>query len=337
MSKINREKFLNQLESVLPGLSTREIIEQSSCFIFKNKKVMTYNDEIACTQKSDLHIKGAIPAMPLINILRKLQEEELDITASKKEILIRGKKKKSGITMDSEILLPIDSVEIPKKWKKLPIDFADAISIVQQCAGKDESRFDLTCVHLHPDWIEACDAEQTARYKIKMPLKKPTIIRKESLKYIVSLDMIKFSKTKNWIHFKNSTGLILSCRRWVHSASNFPDFTKLMKIKGTKTTLPKGLVEAVSKAEVFSTENVEENQVEIDLKKGKLKITGKGISGYYQENKKVKYNGEDMSFRISPSLLIDLVNRHNTCEISEDKLKVVTGKYSYITVLQATV
>ena len=62
--KINREELLNQLESVLPGLSTREIIEQSSCFVFMNKEVITYNDEISCSHKSRLDIEGAIVATP---------------------------------------------------------------------------------------------------------------------------------------------------------------------------------------------------------------------------------------------------------------------------------
>ena len=75
---INREELLKQLESVLPGLSTREIIEQSSCFIFKDETVNTYNDEIACSQKSVLKIEGAVQALPFISLLRKLKEEELE-------------------------------------------------------------------------------------------------------------------------------------------------------------------------------------------------------------------------------------------------------------------
>ncbi len=334
MPTINREEFLRQCESVMPGLSTREIIEQSSCFIFQKGKVITYNDEIACTQESSLNIKGAVQAMPLINILRKLKEDELDISAKKEKLIIKGKRKQASINMETEILIPIDDVETPKKWKDLPDDFADAISIVQQCAGKDESRFDFVCVHLHPDRIEACDGYQAALYKTTIPIKKPTLVRKESLKYIISLDMTKFSKTKNWIHFKNSSGLIMSCRRWIYDKKNFPDIFDLMKMKGTKTSFPKGLIEACDKAEVFSAENAEENQVIIDLQKNKLKITGKGASGKYYEYKKIKYKGKPMTFAIAPALLIDLVNHHNTCRISKDKLKVVTGKYSYVTVLQ---
>ncbi len=328
--RINREKLLSQLESIMPGISTREIIEQSSCFVFKNKTVMTYNDEIACTQKSCLPVEGAIQAMPLVSILRKLKEDELEITTSKEELLIKGKRKKAGIRMDAEILLPIDSVEKPKGWKDLPDDFADAISIVQHCSGRDATKFSLTCVHLTPKWVEACDGYQAARYRIKMDMEKPTLVRKESIKYIVELDMSKFNETKNWIHFKNSSGLILSCRRWVE---DFPKLSKLLKVEGTPTKFPKGLVEAVEKAEIFAAENAEDNQVTIELRPNKLRITGRGASGYYQEVKDIKYKGPSLSFRIATELFADLIRHHNSCEVTSDRLKVDTGKYSYVTVL----
>jgi len=329
--RVNREKLLGQLESILPGLSTREIIEQSSCFVFQKGIVMTYNDEVACTQESCLPIEGAVVAMPLVSILRKLKEDELEITTNKEELLIKGKRKKVGIRMDVDILLPTDSVEKPKKWKELPEDFTSAISIVQQCSGKDETKFSLTCVHLTPKWIEACDGYQAARYKMKVDVEKGTLVRKESIKYITDLDMLEFSETEHWIHFRNSSGLILSCRRWIE---NFPKLSELLNVKGTPTKFPKGLIEAIEKAEIFSAENVEDNQVIINLKPNKLRITGRGGSGYYQEVKGIKYKGKSLSFRVAAGLFADLIRHHNSCEITADRLKVATGKYSYITVLQ---
>jgi len=329
--RINREELLKQLESVMPGLSTRENIEQSSCFVFKNKTVATYNDEIACTQSCCLPITGAVQALPFVSILRKLQEDELMIESSEEELLIKGKRKRAGIRMETNILLPIDSIERSKKWKDLPDDFADAISIVQHCTSKDDTRFSLTCVHLHPKWAEACDDYQAARYRMKIDMSEPTLVRKESIKYIISLDMTEFNETKSWIHFRNSSGLILSCRRW---AEPFPKISGLLKVEGTPTTFPKGLIEAAEKAEIFSGENAEDNQVTINLQPNKLRITGRGVSGYYQEIKKIKYKGQPLSFRITPKLLIDLIRRHNSCEITPTRLKVTTGKYSYVTVLE---
>lgn len=332
--RINREEFLKQLESVLPGLSTKEVIEQSSCFIFKDKTVNTYNDEIACSQKSLLKIEGAVPAMPFISILRKLKEDDLEISVndSKSQVLIKAKSKRSGINMDQDILLPIEAVDKPKKWKKLPDNFADAIAIVQPCAGSNDAQFAMTCVHITSEWIEACDNHQVTRFRIKTDVDNPILIRKESLKHIVSLDMVEFSETKHWIHFKNSDGLTLSCRHWV---DDYPsdDITQVLKMNGDPLSLPKGLKESVEKAEIFSSENADGSNVLVNIKKGKFKITGKGASGWFTEVKKSKYDGDSLQFTIPPKLLVELVQHHNECEVSSSRLKVKGGKFVYVTVL----
>ncbi len=328
--RINREELLKQLESVLPGLSTREIIEQSSCFVFEDDTVMTYNDEVACTIDSCLPIQGAVQALPFVSILRKLKEETLEIRVQKEELLIKGKRKRIGIRMEADILLPIEAVEMPKTWKDLPDDFADAVAVVQLCAGKDMTKFALTCVHLHHKWIQACDGFSAARYRLKLDIDRPTLIRKESLKNVLSLDMTEFGEAENWIHFRNSSGLVLSIRRWEES---FPKISKLLRVEGIETSFPKGLIEAAEKASVFSIDNAEDNEVIISLQPNRLQITGVGATGYYKEIKKIRYKGQSLSFKIAPDLLIDLVRRHSSYEISTDKLKVTTGKYTYVTVL----
>ena len=45
--RVSREKLMQALEAVSPGLANRELIEQSSCFVFKSGMVMTFNDEVA--------------------------------------------------------------------------------------------------------------------------------------------------------------------------------------------------------------------------------------------------------------------------------------------------
>lgn len=333
---VNREEFLKQLESVLPGLSTKDIIEQSSCFIFKDGRVHTYNDEIACSQKSALKIEGAIPATPLISILRKLSEDELEITTGENDtgatLLIKGKRRHAGINMEQDILLPVEAVDKPKKWKNLPANFADAVSIVCPCAGTNETQFILTCVNITSKWIEASDMYHGARYKIKTDVDKPLLIRRDSLKSIISLGMVKFSETKHWIHFKNSDGLILSCRHWMDDYVS-DDLTEILKSKGRPLALPKGLRDAVEKAQIFSAENPENSNVIVNLKSGKFKITGQGASGWFTEVKKSKYNGPSLQFTIPPKLLVELVQNYNQCEVSENLLKVSGEKFKYATVL----
>jgi len=104
-------------------------------------------------------------------------------------------------------------------------------------------------------------------------------------------------------------------------------------MKGEPWTLPKGLKEAVEKAEVFSLENTESSNVIVNIKKGKFKITGKGSFGWFSEIKNSKYDGDTLKFTIPPKLLIELVQHYNECEVSTSRLKVKGGKFTYVTVL----
>lgn len=331
--RINRESFLHDLESVEPGLSKREIVEQSSCYVFQNGRILTYNDEIACRIKGPFakDFTGAVPHEPLLNILRKLAEEEIEVSNGDGELLIVGKARRAGIRMEAEVNLPIANVELPKTWRELPAEFADAVRMVQHCASTDDSQFHLTCLHLHPDWIEACDNYQICRWNLKTGVEKSLLVRQSAIKHVVSLGMTELAETDAWIHFRNPKGLILSCRRY---AEDFPDLTKFLRVDGTPTTLPKGLVEAAEKAQIFSSENPEADRVVIELTNGKLRIKSVGVTGWYRETKKVVYNGEPLTFRIAPQILIDLVKQHNDFVLTPDRLKVAgQGNYTYVTCL----
>lgn len=336
MPTVNREQLLNELESIRPGLSPKDIIEQSSCYVFKDGKVMTYNDEIACTLDSCLdEIEGAVIAEPLISVLRKIPAETVDIEVDEKtsSLLIKAKKRKSGIRMEQMILLPIDNVEKPKKWVTLPDEFSDAVDIVSQCAGHDETEFVLTCIHIHPDHIEACDNYQLSRYTMKTGIKKASLVRASSIKHIIDLGMIEFSESDTWVHFRNAGGLVLSCRRQLE---DYMSLDKLLVCEGSLTVIPKGLSVAVECADIFSSENADNNQVTVDLSPkngGQLRITGEGASGWYKEVKKLKYTGPAMKFKIAPKLLAEIGKRHNECVISIDRLKVDGGKFVYVSCL----
>lgn len=340
MASVNRELFLSQLDSVYPGISPKEIIEQSSCFVFHEGKVITFNDEVACRNECIAELSGAVQADPLLKILRKLEEEELDIEYADGELLIKGKRKKSGIRMEADITLPIDKIEEPGKWTSLHPEFTEAIDIVKNTASKDQTSFNLTCVHITPDSIQSTDDTQVSCYKIDtgfdldissngQMVSGGVLLRRESVQHIVGLGMSKYSITKSWIHFKNKRGLIFSCRRY---NEDYPDISRVLKVKGTKTQLPKGLAKSAENADIFSSEN-DDNKIIVELKPGKVKITGQGVSGWHSELRNMNYEGPKMKFMIAPQLLSRISTQHNECQIADGALKVVEGKFTYVTCL----
>jgi len=328
----NREDLLKALEAVSPGLAIREAVEQSSCFVFRDGRVITFNDEVACSMDCDLGIEGAVSAKPLLELLGKMTETDVDVSAKDdgSEIIVKGKRKRAGVTLEAEITLPVGAVEAPTTWADLDPEFADAVGVVQQCASKDANAFHLTCIHITPEFVEACDNFQLARYPLDTGVSEACLVKRDSLKHVTGLGMTEVSETKTWLHFRNPSGLVLSVRR---EMLDFEDLDPILDMDGTPTTLPGGLAEAVEKAEIFSAENSENNVVVVQLKAGQLRLRGVGASGWYEERKTVKWDGDPIAFTIAPKLLVDITARTNDCHLAPGRLKVDGGKFEYVTCL----
>lgn len=330
--RVNRAEFLRKLQMVSAGLtkSSKEGIEQGDCFVFHDGRIITFNDEISCSVESPLDITGAITAKPLMELLNKLKEDEVDITVKASEVLVKGKKRRAGIPMEAEVNLPVETIEPPNEWKELPSEFAEAIDIVHRCALSGDNDPTLACVHIHPEHLEACDGMQVARWILKTGVENSCLVRRDSVKYVTNLGMSEVSESESWIHFRNEAGLVLSCRRWEDEYQNLDD---ILKVEGHKVILPVGLAEAVDKAVIFSSDGTVENNVRVDLKKGMLKIRGEGPSGWYEEKKKVDYKGDRLSFLIAPKILTELLKRSNECFVTKERLRMGSGNWVYVACL----
>lgn len=330
--RLNREAFLARLESVRPGCSAKEVIEQSHCFAFKNGDVFTFNGEVACRAGSGLEktFEGAVRAGSLISILQKLADEEIEVTTNGK-LIIRGAGHSTTLNAEDKIHLPIDYVESPKVWTQLHEDFEEAVGMVKECAGKEAANFAVTCVHLHPKWVEATDTCQVMRYKVPTGVRQSILVRRDSIKHLASMGMSHISEAENWIHFKNDTLTMSFSRYPLDQDMGLGDS---LKGKGSPIKFPKGLSQVAQRAEVFSSENsIEGNLVRVSLEPGKLTVEGTGVSGTHKARRKVIYSGPPISFMIAPKLLGDIAERYDDCQISEDRITVNGGKWRYVSFL----
>ncbi len=327
-TSIDRQELLRRLEAVSHGLSPKDIIEQSASFIFRDGEVLTFNDEVCCRSSSGLpeSFLGAVPHDPLLNTLRKLKEDSLSVETVEGGLELVGKGRRAHVRMEAEVLLPVDKVGIPDSWTALPKDFLEALSIVQSCAGKDESRFERVCVHIHPKWLEASDNTQMARYNLKTGFQESVLIRRDAVRPLTQLGVTEFSDTEAWVHFR-SQDLTYSIRRHL---ADYPNLTRVLEVEGDTVKLPKGLVDAAELAAVFVEKD---DLVTVELKQGRVKVKGEGPRGWYSESKKSTYQGDPIVFRIAPSLLAEIVKRHDECIIREGRLKVDGGKWAYVTSL----
>ena len=233
--------------------------------------------------------------------------------------------------MDRKISLPIEHVDKPTMWYPLSENFCEAIEIARACVGKNASHFTSTCVHIHPHYIEASDNVQITRYPIRTKLKEGILVVGEFLKHVAEAEVTEISKTKRWVHFRNAKGLVIACR--LSSDEDYPDLVDGLKVKGSRSSLPKSLAEAADRAQVFSAENQVRDRIVVSISGDRVILEGEGASGWSMEGKKIQYTGKPIKFMIAPEMLIDIVGRHNECKVSKSHLLINTGAYIYTTCL----
>lgn len=364
--KIKREEFLNDLHMVRAGLSSKELLEQSNCFVFKDGYVFTYNDEIACHKKTDMILGGAVPAQKLLASLEKLKNDEWlevyhnpdgqlefrNLVYSKTDKKWFRGTRNFSFTRDVEILLPVEKItdEMPKEnqWGKLPENFSNVIDKVKDCVSSNEAdNWSLTCVHIHPKWIEACNNLQLMRYHVALGHKVPILIRGVAISNIVGLGMTHISASPNWIHFKNGNGLVYSARKFVDP---FPaGMDEVLVVNGKKITLPQTLVNAGEIAALWGADHIQGVETTLTFRlappkqgarNGSVLIEGRGLSGdFYKETLPCAYSGPPLEFMLTPSLLKHIVSNYRDAQITDRKLKAVggvpgkSGYWEYVSVL----
>ncbi len=278
---------------------------------------------------------GAIQSKSLLSFLKKVSERKLmaKFMPAEGQLMMTGSGKGVKFRYADKILLPLSSVETPdaEAWRELPANFGEAISIVQECTGTDATQKAMACVHVTPKWVESFQKFQATRYRIRLPIEDRFLVKPTGLRSVVAMDCTELAEGKEWVHFRNGAGIIISCRRY---DEEFPDLLPSLTMdKGKFAELPDGLDGAIDRAEIFSREDADANQLMVSIEEGLLTVTAVGMTGQYWEDTSVKYDGRPLAFLISPKMLTEVVKRSSRVEITQEKLKVRGTNWTYVTSL----
>jgi hypothetical protein len=333
--KVNKADLLKALEVVKAGLSNNGILLQASSFAFTEGRVATYNNEISisCPVK-DLDIEGAIQSEELYKLLTKLKKDEIDLEVKEGEIILSAGRIRAGLTLQTEITLPLKEIGKIEKWKDLPEDFTEGISFVSGTTSRDMSRPILTCIHINKNQMESTDGFCISTFEMGsvFPLDKhliPAANAKELLKYKPT----KVAAGKGWIHFKIENNAIFSSR--IYEEDKYVDVAPHLEVEGIDITFPKSISDILEKATIFSKENKSmEEVVTISMEKNRIKIKSKSDSGWYEEEANIRYDGEEVEFFVTPSLLQNVLSRSNTCTLGANKIKFIGANWQYLAMLR---
>lgn len=328
---VDREEFLSALQAASPGLSPKDIHEQSSCFAFLKDAIWTFNGEVACRVPFKLNgIEGAVSGAKLMAPLALMQEESLELSAEDGQLLITGAGQSVGLAMEAEVLLPVARMEKPSGWVKVCNEYSEALAMACECAGSDKEKFATYCVHFHPEWVEAFDMRQLLRFNMETGVNASTLVKRDGVKCLAEFGVSEVAESESWLHFKNPAKHVISCRRFIEE---FVDLSGDLEVEGEPITLPKGLIQCTELAELFSSEDIDNNFAKVQIKPGKIRIQARGVSGSYKAVRDMAYTGKAMEFFIAPKLLKQIVLKYNDAVVSRNRLMVDGGKWKYVAVL----
>lgn len=333
--KINRETFLESLRLASFAVSTKGLIEQSDCLIFKDGDILTYNGEVLLRVPGIDGTTGSVSPNDLMSLVRKISDTEIEIRQeSNGELVIEGKNKKAVIMSEQGTKLDLSDVPTAEKWKVLPDGVVKQLRRAAETCGIDETWGAATCVHVTKSVIEASDNFRLFRWSGKSGFSDELFLPASSVNILSKFTPTEISMNGGWSHFK-AGDVVISIRG--RQLDKYPDMGKMCDVQGEEVVLPKGLSAAALRAAVTAEGEGHSARVTVDLRSGKGRIKSKSMRGWYRESFALEYSGPDLSFDVHPGILGEIVEFSSKVVVGKDRLLAKVEDASLIIALRARV
>ena len=336
--KVNRVQLLNCLNIVKHGLASKEVVEQSTSFIFQDGQVISFNGHVAVHYPlpDNVDIEGAIPSKEILAFLTKVKKDEIDIETTENELIISSGKSKAGIKLEEKISLDISEINIPSKWIDLPKDFEEGIKHCWASAAKDMTNPILTAINLTNEFVCSTDDSRITIYdwKKKANFGKGVLLPAECVQGLLKADVTKYNINKNWIHFTNKDDVVFSCTT---VGGNYPDLYEFVDFDEIgELEFPANMEEMLDCAGVFLSGTVDsDNSITININnRGILTVKGEGDYGWFEETCRCVFKGNETQFSLHPSHLQSILKSTRKAIIGEDKIKFNTDNFVHVVALE---
>jgi len=336
--KVQREKLLETLGKVQPGLAGKtEVIEQSQSFVFLKDRVVTYNDEIAVSAPLKSGIEGAVKGDELIKLLSKLKDEGLELEPGEGELLLKGKKVRSGIRMEAEISLPLEEIQPPEDFTEVPEAFCEGLKFCMFSASTDKAKPILGCLKIEGQHVLSCDNYRLTRYdmgkKAADAFPEPLLLPAISARELLSYKPTEYGTSRGWVHFNTEGGVVFSCRTFEEA---YPKVEHLLDVEGDTVEFPANMKAMLTRAEIFTQgEGSSDSRIEVALEDDKMILTGRGDYGWLKERAKVKHGKGKAKFTIHPQFLTDVLDVLREVQIGSNRMKMEGDNFIHVACLVA--
>lgn len=329
--KINFAELKKAIDHVKPGLSSKEITDQSDCIAFSGGYLFTYNGEISVRTPFESDIEGVVRAKELTTLLAKLKADEADITITENELKIKSGRNRAGIRLESEVRMPMDKIEKPDKIYKLPAGFIEALAETVFSAGTDMTYIELTLINCNGSIIESTDNDRASRWELEKGTVEPMLIPASAAIHLSKYNIKKYGIVDGWLHFFDGDTMF-SCRTF---NVEYPNLSPFFECKGVGIEFPAETEELLDRAGIFLEAEFEQDKlVHVDIDdNGVMKIRGEGDGGWFEGSVRFKHK-KAIKFSIHPNNFRQILTMTNKATVGEDRILFETERFKHVVALE---
>ena len=318
----NKNELLKVLSMVKPGLAKREFIEQTTHVIFTGDEVATYNDQICLLYPYETDFQCSVSGDEFYKILASIKEDEVEITVDEKQVKIKSKKTKAGMSTivgeNAKVEQLIGKIKadttVKRFWKPLPENFIEGVNLCTFSASRDMTEKDRCCVAVRGDTVVSTDGVRLSRFMLSDPLKEEMLIPIREALELVKYPVVDYGKSQGWLHFRTEDGVIFSCRMYL-GTYKFDKILGFLRKPINEFVVPMEMQDVMRAAAVVAEGDVEIAKiVEVTIKDGQIVCRSEDKGKKWME-KTVDLEGYDLApvtFYINPNFFVQILDKATT-------------------------
>lgn len=338
--KFKKEELLDILYTVKPALAKKAIIEQATHFIFTGYDICTFNDQISISCPLETDFKCSVLADKFYEVINKMDSDVITIEQNDSELIIKGKKIKSGLAMstEDEVIKILDDMDFPddKDWKKLPADFNEGINICSFSISNDVSHPYLSCLLVNGENLISSDDSRISMYKMKNKIKDTFFIPGAAIKALIDFEIIEYHLGESWVYFATKDDVIFCSRIIQHDEGQkkMLDSKKYFDFESVEITLPNELTKSVETSEILAHGEFDiDKQIDIVIKDDTITCRGeKEDIGWIEVEEKIKdfKADKEINMKINPIFLSQILSKSGAMKVGEDRALFTSDRFNHL-------
>jgi hypothetical protein len=324
------------LASVRPGLAKKDIVEQTTHFIFTGDEVITYNDQICILHPLKTAFTGSVKADDLYRIISSIPDKECELVQEKTQLRVLSKSTKAGFALlgEKDIHTRIRNLGLieEKQWSPLPEDFIAGVFLCMFSASKDETSAPNNCIFVNGKDMWAGEEVRISHYMLKESM--PTFLLKAS----AAVELVKFPVKEycigdSWLHFKTEDGVVFNAIRMI-GEDKYPDLAEYFEVEGSTIQLPQELKSVVESIAAMTEAEIElEKTIEIEIRDKKLRCEAKKEKAWAEKFVDIETD-EHALFHINPVFLAQVLDKSTSATIGEYVVRFEAGSFKHVIALR---